>query len=123
MTVVRNATDVNTLADAVDGVDKEAVRGFLDELGLEGRHLVTFLGSLEPTKRLEWLFEACDAARASLPDLELLLVGDGRERAQVEAQVASRPWARWLPPPLRRGPGAGARRVAPAAGPPTGSAS
>jgi glycosyltransferase involved in cell wall biosynthesis len=46
---------------------------------------VVFVGGFEPVKRLEVLLEAIALARGRLGRLRALLIGDGPERARVEA--------------------------------------
>lgn len=48
--------------------------------------LVVAIGRLVPVKRFDLLFDALADARAAVPDLELVVVGEGYERAQLEAQ-------------------------------------
>jgi len=50
-----------------------------------GRTRAVWVGLLQPVKRVEDLVRAT----ARVPDLELVLVGDGPERARVEAAVAA----------------------------------
>jgi len=67
----------------------------------EGRPTVLYVGRLQARKRLDWLLRAC--AEMAEPKPRLILVGDGPQRAQLEA-LARRvyPWAEF----------AGARRGA-----------
>jgi glycosyltransferase involved in cell wall biosynthesis len=48
---------------------------------------VLAVGRLVPHKRLEWLIQAAHAIRSRVPDLELLVVGDGYERRSLEHLV------------------------------------
>jgi glycosyltransferase involved in cell wall biosynthesis len=49
--------------------------------------MVLTVGRLVPHKRLEWLIRAMHAIRPRLPDLELIVVGDGYERRSLEQLV------------------------------------
>jgi glycosyltransferase involved in cell wall biosynthesis len=51
------------------------------------RPLVVAVGRLVPVKRYDLLLEACDRARQTIPDLELVIVGDGYERPTLAEQV------------------------------------
>jgi len=100
VTVLHNAIDTRALE--ADWREADARRTQLRaELGLGSGPVGIYLGSLYPDKRLPFLFAACDAIRARVPDFEMLVVGDGPSRGEVEAFVAERPWARWLG--MRRG--------------------
>ena len=100
ITVLHNAIDTRSLE--ADWREAHARRPALRaEFGLGAGPVGIYLGSLYDDKRLPFLFEACDAVRARVPDFEMLVVGDGPSRGEVEAFVAERPWARWLG--MRRG--------------------
>jgi glycosyltransferase involved in cell wall biosynthesis len=64
-----------------------AVDGEVDRLrcqwGLTGQHIVLFLGRLVPVKGVESLLDAC----AGLPDLALVIVGEGPERPALELRA------------------------------------
>lgn len=55
----------------------------------DGKCRLVFVGRIAPVKGLRVLMEALTALRDELPDLELVLVGDGPERRDIEA--AARP--------------------------------
>jgi len=59
-------------------------------LGVGCDRLVTFVGSFQPWHGLELLVEAFSMIRARVPGVRLLLVGDGRARAAVEAAIDRR---------------------------------
>lgn len=62
-------------------VDRGAVR---DRLGLSGRFVVGWVGSFRRFHAVELAIEAAAALRDSIPNLSLLLVGDGLERPRLE---------------------------------------
>jgi len=68
-------------------VARETVSATRVELGLEDRIVVGWLGSFRRFHGIEILLDAYRAARREHPELALLLVGDGPERAAVEATV------------------------------------
>lgn len=54
-----------------------------------GKHpVVLFVGALTPEKRLHDLVDAIQIAQKRLPDIRLLIVGDGPSRLDVERHVA-----------------------------------
>jgi glycosyltransferase involved in cell wall biosynthesis len=61
----------------------------LQEHGLEGKYLVSYLGTLGLAHGLTTLVEAADALRAH-DDIEFLLIGDGAARASIEAEIQKR---------------------------------
>ena len=58
--------------------------------------LVVAVGRFAPVKRFDQLIEAAVLARRRVPDLELLLVGDGPTRADLDAAVARHRAAGWI---------------------------
>lgn len=81
--VVPNGVDVARFADAAP----------LADLADAGRPTLLFVGRLERRKGLEPLIRAFTRLKSDRPDLRLLVVGNGPERARCEAM---------LPPRLRQ---------------------
>jgi glycosyltransferase involved in cell wall biosynthesis len=55
----------------------------------KARFTLLYVGRLEAVKNLGFLLEALCAARQNLPDIELWIVGDGAQRAQLEQRSAA----------------------------------
>ena len=96
ITCLNNAVDVEQLALWREGIRAEDREQLLAKLGLSGRCVGVFLGSLIEEKRLGFLFAAADGIRQKIGNFELLLIGDGVERDYVRGEVARRPWCRWV---------------------------
>ncbi len=60
------------------------------------RPLVVAVGRLMPSKRFDELIRVADEVRRTVPDLQLVIVGDGYERPDLEAQVASLDAEDWV---------------------------
>ena len=58
-----------------------------DELKRD-EHTLLFLGRLEPRKGVMYALEVFRKLKATRPDLQLVIAGDGDERPQVEAYIA-----------------------------------
>ena len=58
-----------------------------DEVPRSAHPLVVAVGRLVPVKRYDLLLAACAEARRRVPDLELVIVGDGYERPALDEQV------------------------------------
>jgi glycosyltransferase involved in cell wall biosynthesis len=67
---------------------RELVPALRRRLGLEDRKVVLFVGALTREKEIHRLVQAFTLIRADLPDARLLIVGDGPDRARLEAAVA-----------------------------------
>lgn len=59
------------------------------ELGLQENTVALFVGRLDPVKSLPTVIEAMKTARQLSPRLRFVIVGDGPERAALEAQAKS----------------------------------
>lgn len=81
--VIGNGIDLS----AVDAVPKGLLR---DHAPFRDRTSVVTISRLVQGKRIETLIAAIDIARGTVPDIRLIIVGDGPERAQLEARVAGR---------------------------------
>lgn len=106
VTVLNNAVDTGELVHLRRQLEPAAVQRWRDELGLAGRHVAIYVGSLYAEKRLDVLFEAARRVRQRIPDFELLVVGAGPQRALVEQQAREHGWIHAL------GPRHGAEKVA-----------
>jgi glycosyltransferase involved in cell wall biosynthesis len=78
--VLHNWVDVDMHDAAPDGPD------FRSAWGLQGRYLALFAGVMGPSQGLGVLLDVAARLR-DLPDLTLLLVGDGMERRQLEERA------------------------------------
>lgn len=58
--------------------------------------LVVSVGRLMPSKRFEDLIDSMAEVRRSVPDVELVIVGDGYERPMLEARVAAVGAQSWI---------------------------
>jgi len=78
-----------------NGVDAAAAipperRAALDaELGLQGRPVVAIVGRLVPQKAHHRFLDAAVRVVAAVPDVRILVVGDGVLRAELESRAAS----------------------------------
>lgn len=75
-----DCVDVEHFAHGADQVDTQAIR---EELGLGDHPVVGVVGRLRREKGHVALLEALSLAVRSVPDLTLVVVGDGQERAHL----------------------------------------
>jgi glycosyltransferase involved in cell wall biosynthesis len=102
ITVVNNAIDTRqTVADreSIPALEMQALRR---SLGLDGKRVGMFLGSLYAQKGLDFSLEAARIIRRSLPDFHWMVMGNGPDRAKVEAMAHEHPWVHWVGPKLGR---------------------
>ena len=92
ITALDNTIDTASLAEARGALKPEAARQVRESLGLQGKRVGIFCGSLYPKKRLGFLAAACRLVRRQLDDFELIIVGDGVDRSFVERIATSEDW-------------------------------
>lgn len=85
------AAKISLIPNGVDsrmfqGADGAALRR---ELGLDGKFVVTYAGAIGMANDLDALLEAADQLRDE-PRVQLLVVGDGKERARLAAEAERR---------------------------------
>jgi glycosyltransferase involved in cell wall biosynthesis len=75
---------------ALHKVDRALVREFLETHGLEpGRKRFLFCGRLTPSARVNVLIDAFISISVGLPDWDLVIVGDGELRGDLQARVSA----------------------------------
>lgn len=92
ITVLNNSIDTSTLDEQRRSITETEIDALRRELGLVGRHVAIYVGSLYAEKRLDLLFAAAELVRRRLPDFELLVVGAGPQAALVADWAARHPW-------------------------------
>jgi len=83
ITVLPNGVDTARFHSGVDG------RNVRERLGLVGRPVIAFVGSLKPWHGVDFLLEAFALIRRRIPEVALLVVGEGPGLADLQARVAS----------------------------------
>ncbi len=63
------------------------VRGLRNEMNLQGKSVITFVGMFSGWDRLEFLLDSFAAVRRAVPAAHLVIVGDGKERATLMEQA------------------------------------
>lgn len=95
ISVLDNAVDTLEMRRWRDTLTPEELLALRTALGFGAGPVGAFVGSLHADKRLDFLFEAALAIRRQVPDFQLLVVGDGPQRAQVRAWCGGHAWVRW----------------------------
>jgi glycosyltransferase involved in cell wall biosynthesis len=95
VSVVQNSIDTESLKTAVSEVGNATIELFEEKNDLR-RKTALFLGALDSSKRLDFLFEASDIAASQDSDFRLLIAGDGPSRQDVEEWTRCRTFATYL---------------------------
>jgi glycosyltransferase involved in cell wall biosynthesis len=96
ITCLNNSDDVSSLRAWQKSVAPDELYALRKSLGLIGAHVGIFIGSLYKDKMFDFLFLAADELRRRLPDFELMIIGDGPRRREINSFVKKRPWAFWV---------------------------
>ncbi|MBG6214249.1 glycosyltransferase involved in cell wall biosynthesis [Cryobacterium sp. CAN_C3] len=94
-TVVQNSIDTTALRLGVASVEPGTVTNFSHDHDLRGNTAI-FLGALDESKRLDFLFEAAKITHTLNHDFRLLVAGDGALRDDVEEWARSESWITYL---------------------------
>jgi glycosyltransferase involved in cell wall biosynthesis len=98
ITVVQNAIDTTPLIRERHRVRCEDSARLRDTLGIVGRNVCIYSGSLYPEKRLAFLVRAAELVRCEVADFELIVVGAGPDRSIAEGAAERLPWLHYVGP-------------------------
>ena len=92
VTDLHNAIDTRQLSSFRDAVTEEQTDQTRKRLGIGNGQVGLYVGSLYREKALLSLVKIAEQIRVIIPDFELLIVGDGEEREELDLLAESRPW-------------------------------
>jgi glycosyltransferase involved in cell wall biosynthesis len=98
ITSVMNSTDTLDLRKKLDEVKAEGLETWRSRLGLGPGPVGVFTGRLYVNKRVDFTLAAALKIRKAIPTFEMIFIGDGEDRATVEAAVAKHPWIHYPGP-------------------------
>ncbi len=98
ITTVMNSVDTATLTRLRAAVTPSQVQALKQAKGVFSENVVIYTGGLYPGKRIPFLLKSCRLARATVPDLTLLVIGLGPEAADVKKASKNEPWIHYLGP-------------------------
>jgi L-malate glycosyltransferase len=96
ITNLNNTIDTLAICRDRDSIAADEIAALKHELGIAGKPVGAFIGSLYAEKRLDFLFEACARIRQRLPGFQWLIIGDGEERTRVQEWAAAHDWVHWV---------------------------
>lgn len=99
ISVVNNTVDDESLRAGIRRLAGRSQHDLARELGCRTANVGVFCGTLHRDKRIDFLLRAGELIRESVPDFELLIIGDGPERSRVEAGLR-RSWVKYVGPVL-----------------------
>lgn len=98
ITVLNNAIDTNELRIFAKSITEDNLCSLRNELGITGKHVGIFCGSLYPGKRIDILIEAARQVRKRINDFELVVIGAGPDEYLVNEAIKALPWIHYVGP-------------------------
>jgi len=92
ITSVGNAVDTTGMKNRLRDLGPAEIRQARESHGISSENVGVYTGGLYPNKRIDFLLEAAKKIRASVPDFELIVIGDGPERPKIAAAARDVPW-------------------------------
>jgi glycosyltransferase involved in cell wall biosynthesis len=96
ITNLNNSIDTSGLCRDRDSISPDEIAVLKRDLGLAGKPVGVFIGSLFAEKRLDFLLEACRRVRQRLPEFQCIIIGDGPEREKIREWAAADDWVHWV---------------------------
>lgn len=96
VTVLNNAVDTSELQCIRKSITQHELKELRASLGFGDGPIGVFVGSLYADKRLDFLFESATAIKSRVPNFQLLIIGDGQLRNEVQTWCSTHSWARWV---------------------------
>jgi glycosyltransferase involved in cell wall biosynthesis len=84
--ILNNAIDERPYQEALEKVSRADIERVEQQTSKSG-HTITFLGRLTRGKKVERVLEIAKGLLPRFPDLRVLIIGDGEERASLESGV------------------------------------
>lgn len=92
ITSFNNAVDTEAIRAELAGIGKTETEAFRAARFGGSRHIAVQVGTLHAERRPAFLIDAADRVRRAVADFQLVIVGDGPERARMLDAAASRPF-------------------------------
>jgi len=92
ITVVQNAIDTKALQASAAAIDEAELENVRMGLNVHTSNVALFCGGMYAEKCLDFLVDACRQIRNSIPDFEMIFIGDGPEGYKVRAAASVNPW-------------------------------
>jgi L-malate glycosyltransferase len=98
ITVLNNAIDTSELRAFAKSISEDKLCSLRNNLGITGKHIGVFCGSLYSGKRIDILIAAARQVRKRINDFELVVIGAGPDEYLVNEAVKALPWIHYVGP-------------------------
>lgn len=96
ITNVCNTIDTTIFSEELQSVDMLCVDKIKRELGGPRGCYCLFCGGMYALKRVDFLLSACFKIKEKVPELHVILIGDGPEKYKIENVSLRNPWIHYL---------------------------
>jgi len=97
ITCLNNAIDNERFLSDLSQVSDDTLDRLRGQLALApGAPLGLYCGSLYPDKRLDLMVASAERIRMAIPDFQLVVIGDGPSRPELDRLLSGKPWARCI---------------------------
>ncbi len=96
ITRVQNSVDTVALRRSLESVTESETAALREQLGISSENVCVYTGNFNTNKHLQFLLEAAQLIRASVPDFELLMIGGGPDEARVIQAARDHSWIHHL---------------------------
>ena len=96
ITCVQNTIDTKSLIQARQAISNDELEALRKGIGLTGRNVGLFSGTMYPAKRIGFLLDSARRIRKAVPDFEMLFIGDGPDNSLVKSAAKTDPWIHYV---------------------------
>ena len=96
ITIFHNSVDTKELRHHAAQVQEGDLESLRKKLGLTGKHVGVFCGSLYAGKRLDVIIGAAGKIREQVPDFELIIIGAGPDQNTAVIASAANDWVHFV---------------------------
>ena len=96
ITLVQNAVDTTGLKTDLQSITDDERATLTEKLGIVGRKVGIYCGSLYDLKRIGFLVKAAETIREKVPDFELIIIGDGVDRPIADDAQMQHEWIHFV---------------------------
>ena len=98
ITSIQNAIDSKSLVAAREKITQVQLKHIKRELGIKGNSVCLYTGGMYPEKRLDFLLNACDKIKDTVPDFEMIFIGAGPDDGRIKTAAKKVEWIHYPGP-------------------------
>ena len=92
ITVVQNSIETRDFLRSLEEIGREKIESVRKSLGITGENVLLYCGRLHKNKNIDFVIRSCYELKKRIPDLHVIIIGDGPERPVVESAAGQADW-------------------------------